>query len=308
MSARHLWFFCATALAICACARAPLPSRFGAETPDPRLAALQTLADKTLPWQEKMPPARPGEWRSYWREQSESPARYLANHPQTITAKRRALYLQPLGDSTPAQRRNHEIIREFLEIYFGSPATLLPALRTSDLRNSMLRANHGQPTINVVDLTDKFLVPRLPPDGWGLMAFCADDLYKDGVSGIYGDTLLYGRAGAISWFHLGGDFSLMLKGAAHESAHMLSLRHCSAYLCNLNGRITLDEFHRSPLYLCPDCMTKLAWATGVNMRDRYARLAEFCARYNLPREANFYRRAADALAAPATTAAVAGKQ
>ncbi|MDR0868943.1 MAG: hypothetical protein LBP75_10820 [Planctomycetota bacterium] len=281
---------------LAACAPADAPLRSGAVAPDPRLAALQALADKTLPWQEKMPPVKPGEWRSYWRETDESPTRYLADHPQTVTAPRRVLYLQPIGDFTPSQLAKHEIIREFLSVYFGTPVKLSPVLPMSDLPRSTRRAANGKPAIRVIELTDKFLAPRLPPDGWGLMALCADDLYKnEGVSGIYGDTLLYGRAGAISWFHLNDDLSLMLKGAAHECAHMLSLKHCADYLCNMNGRVTIAEFHRSPLYLCPACMTKLAFAAPVEMPARYRLLADLCARHHLTREANFYRHAADAV-------------
>lgn len=273
------------------CATAPQP-RGAPVRKNERLSALQMVADKTLPLQIKMPPEKPGEWRSYWREDDESPMQYLDTRPSVITEKRNTLYLQPIGDFSPAQVAQNNKLREFCEIYFSSPVIILPTITLTELPLAAVDKKKGQPIIKIIYVTDKLLKPKVPDNAWGLMAITPHDLYKnDGITGLYGDTLLYGRAGIISWFNLQNDFSLMLKGVTHESAHMLSLKHCKQFLCNLNGRIGLDEFHRSPLWLCPDCLTKLSYATTAEIPTRYQKLSDFCARNNLSREAEFYRRA-----------------
>lgn len=263
------------------------------------MAGIQASAEKLTPLQEKMPPVAPGEWRSYWHERDESPQAYAHSRPATVDAKRTTLYIQPLGRFPARQEAQHGIMREFLEIYFGTPVTLLPTLAVEDLPLRARKQRGRETLLNVIEYTDRFLKPRLPGDAWGIMTVTSLDLYKnEGITGLYGDTLLFGRAGVISWYHLGGDLSLMLKGVSHECGHMLTLRHCQRHLCNMNGRITLDEFRRAPLWLCPDCMAKLAYAAPVDMAARYARLADFCARHGLAREAEYYRRARGLATAP----------
>lgn len=271
----------------CATTQSAVSARSPSRTNE-RMTALQKQADMTLPLQEKMPPVAPGEWRSYWHENDEAPQHYAASRPAVRTERRTTLYIQPLGNFTDRQLRNHEIMKEFLEIYFGSPVVMLPTLRQNDLPMRMFKKRGGEMALKVIDYTDKYLKPRLPQDAWGIMTVTSFDLYKnDGITGLYGDTLLFGRAGVISWYHLKDDLSLMLKGVSHETSHMLTLRHCQRFLCNLNGRIGLDEFRRSPLWLCPECMAKLAYATSVDMPRRYAQLASFCQKYGLTREANY---------------------
>ena len=62
----------------------------------------------------------------------------------------------------------------------------------------------------------------------------------------------------------------------HETGHLLSIPHCSRYMCNMNGRAGLKEFDRSPLTYCPDCLAKLLYATGADPRKRFAELEQFC--------------------------------
>lgn len=274
---------------------APAPRARG----NPRMAARVQAAEAVRPLQQTMPPVRPGEWRSYWHENDEPPQTYAASRPAVADERRTTLYVQPLGNFTPREKAAHDLLPEFLRLYFGTPVKMLPPLSAADIPAKLLRWQHGKAALRVVDYTDRFLKQRLPGDGWGLMTVTALDLFKsEAITGLYGDTLLFGRAGVISWHHLQGDLSLMLKGVAHESAHMLTLRHCQHYLCNMNGRITLDEFHRSPLWLCPECLAKLGYAVeSLDYAARARGLADFCGRLGLAREADYYRRAAAALAA-----------
>mmetsp|Transcript_11204 Transcript_11204/g.18846 ORF Transcript_11204/g.18846 Transcript_11204/m.18846 type:complete len:201 (-) Transcript_11204:181-783(-) len=49
-----------------------------------------------------------------------------------------------------------------------------------------------------------------------------------------------------------------IKTACHELAHVLSIRHCQAYECLMNGSSALDEADMKPFALCPVCLRKMS--------------------------------------------------
>jgi archaemetzincin len=63
--------------------------------------------------------------------------------------------------------------------------------------------------------------------------------------------------------------------AAHEVGHVLTLRHCTAFACLMNGSNHLDELDRQPLHLCPVCLRKLCWNLRVEPVPYLCRLAAF---------------------------------
>ena len=86
-----------------------------------------------------------------------------------------------------------------------------------------------------------------------------------------------------------------LKIATHETGHMFSVKHCTKYECVMSGTNHLNETDRRPLDVCPECMAKICWATNTSPRERYLRLARFCADHGLDRERRFFERAAAAV-------------
>lgn len=53
-----------------------------------------------------------------------------------------------------------------------------------------------------------------------------------------------------------------IKTACHELCHVLSMRHCQAYECLMNGSSQLDEADQKPFALCPVCLRKLSFYMG----------------------------------------------
>ena len=49
-----------------------------------------------------------------------------------------------------------------------------------------------------------------------------------------------------------------IKTACHEVCHVLSMRHCQAYECLMNGSSQLEEADKKPFALCPVCLRKLS--------------------------------------------------
>lgn len=76
---------------------------------------------------------------------------------------------------------------------------------------------------------------------------------------------------------------------------MFSLLHCTAYERDMNGSNHREESDRRPLWLCPQCVAKVCWATKVDPLERYRNLAQLCRKNGLSREATFYEKAATTL-------------
>jgi archaemetzincin len=63
----------------------------------------------------------------------------------------------------------------------------------------------------------------------------------------------------------------------------------------MNGSNHREEADRRPLWLCPECMAKVCWATEARPAERYRKLAEFCAAHGFSTEKGFYDRSIKAL-------------
>jgi len=62
------------------------------------------------------------------------------------------------------------------------------------------------------------------------------------------------------------------KVLAHETGHILGLKHCIYHHCLMNGANHLGEFDSAPMFLCPVCLRKLLQATAQQPAQRYKAL------------------------------------
>ena len=155
---------------------------------------------------------------------------------------------------------------------------------------------------------DQVLKPNLPEDAFALIAFTSSDLYPaDDWNFVFGQASLRHRVGVWSIFRNGNpetefkDCLLRtLKTATHETGHMFSVRHCIDYDCNMCGSNSREESDRRPLYLCPQCVAKIWWATRCDPVGRFRQLENFCAQHGLADEATYYQQAASVLSEQTT--------
>jgi archaemetzincin len=71
---------------------------------------------------------------------------------------------------------------------------------------------------------------------------------------------------------------------------MFGMLHCIYFQCNMCGSNHRAESDRRPLWLCPVCLAKLVYATGVDPVSRYEKLADWCKQNGLDPEAQFYEK------------------
>jgi archaemetzincin len=251
---------------------------------------------------------RPGDWLETFPEPGQTFEEYLQSDPVRPSAARRTLYVQPLGEFTPAQRRVVALAADFMSHFFNLPVRLLPGQSLPPIPEQARRVHPewGDRQILAAHVTMNVLRPSLPADAAALIAFTSSDLYPGGdMNYVFGQASFRERVGVWSLYRLGKPDAdgrsfrqtllRTLKIATHETGHMFSIKHCTKYECVMSGTNGLHETDRRPLDACPECMAKICWATGASPRERYERLARFCAANGLDRERRFFEAAADAL-------------
>lgn len=273
-----------------------------------RIGQLVSAMDKLRPLHRRPGRPRPGDWLWVHPEPGQTFLQYVRSNPVRPRGKRRVIYIQPIGDFTPAQRRIVALTADFMGRYFGLPTKIKDVLPLSIIpeRARRVHPTWGDKQILSTYVIDEVLRPRLPDDAAVYLALTTSDLWPGrGWNFVFGQASLRDRVGVWSIYRNGdpeaGDegFRLCLvrtlKTATHETGHMFSLQHCIMYRCNMNGSNSRAECDRRPLALCPECMAKVCFATGADPVERYRKLAEFCEKHNLEDEAEFYRRSLAAL-------------
>ncbi|MBI4954001.1 MAG: hypothetical protein HY908_18405, partial [Myxococcales bacterium] len=287
-----------------------LPSR--AES----VVVLEALIRKLAPLHRPLGRPAPGDWLAEHPESGQTFAEYRVGLPALPDlaegpGRRRTLCIQPLGPLTDAERSVVVRTGEFMRRFFGLPVRFEPDLGL-ELVPPEARRTHpswGDKQLLAPWVLDHLLGPRLPADAMALISFTASDLWPGmGWNFVFGQASLGDRIGVWS-IHRNGDPAAGAEGfrqvllrtmriAVHETGHMFSLEHCTRYRCVMNGVNSLDEADRTPAWLCPECLAKIAWATLVEPAARFRALAAFADAEGLGELGGYYRQALAALDAP----------
>ena len=248
------------------------------------------------------PMGKPGtsDWLASHNEPGQTFEEYLDAEPVKPTKERQTIYVLPLGTFNAKQQRMIDVTAGYLEVFYDLTVTKMPSqaikrpLRIKDSRRNpytkieQVRSGY---------LLDDVLKPMLPADAAALIAFTSDDLYPDETMNyVFGQASLENRVGVWSLSRLddntddAGFLHRTLKIAAHETGHMFSMRHCSKWECLMSGTNHLAETDSRPIDACPECTAKICWLTDTDQAERYAKLADFCRKNGLTKEAEEFSR------------------
>ncbi len=283
----------------------PAASRTGDEaSPESLRQAMAAVGHLHKPMGEP----QPGDWLTTSPEPGQTFEEYLQSDPVRPSDARRTLYVQPLGKFTPAQKRVVALAAEFMSHFFNLPVKLMPeqALPPIPAKARRVHPEWGDRQILAGHITLNILRPSLPEDAVALIAFTSSDLYPGvELNYVFGQASFRERVGVWSLYRLGKPdldgrsfrqtLARTLKIATHETGHMFSIKHCTKYECVMSGTNGLHETDRRPLDVCPECMAKICWATKTSPRERYLRLARFCAANGLDDGRRFFEASAEAL-------------
>jgi archaemetzincin len=251
----------------------------------------------------KLGKPEPGDWLDRHPEPGQTYRQYIRSRPVRADKLRNVIYVQPLGDFNPAEKRIVEQATEFLGIFFQLPVKSNKAISLDVIPQSARRNPGGKRAEQILStyVLDDVLKPRLPKNAVALIAFTNADLWPgEGWNYVFGQASLADRVGVWSIHRYGnsgaGDAAFRLcllrtlKTASHETGHMFSIPHCIFFECNMCGSNHLPEADRRPLEVCPSCLAKLCYATGADPARRFQRLITFYKTHGLKAEQEFCER------------------
>jgi len=291
------------------------PPDAGAAAEARRVADLKAVMEVLRPLHTPLGKPRPGDWLDQYHEPGQTFEQYLACNPTLPQGKRSVIYIQPLGRFTAAQDAVVRQTADFMGRYFGLKVVTRTAL-SLDIIPAKARRKHpewGVEQVLTTHVLDRVLKPRLPDDAAAYIAFTTSDLWPgEGWNFVFGQASLKQRVGIWSIYRNGrldagpDERRLCLlrtiKTAVHETGHMFSMRHCTAYECCMCGSNHREEADRRPVWLCPECMAKVCWATRSDPVKRYEALRDFCRDAGLEDEETYYAKGIEALACAAKPA------
>lgn len=244
----------------------------------------------------------PSDWLTAHAERGQTFSKFVDSRPNVPDARRRTLFLVPIGEMPPATAAARELLRDYLAAFYALPARLLPAASVDDARiKTRTRGGHRQ--LYTPDILD-FLRAQLPGDAFSLSGVTAEDLYPDPAwNFVFGQASLRDRVGVFSFARYDPAFygeasgaedaalrlRRMLKVLSHEVGHMFGLRHCVYFACVMNGSNHLEEADRRPLHVCPVCLRKLQHSIGFDVVARYEGLEQFYSAVSFSEDARWVK-------------------
>lgn len=266
---------------------------------------LTALATKKIPPQE-------GDWLHTYREAGQPFQEYVASDPVRRCDELQTIYLCLVGKFSSAQERILEITQEYLSLYFNSQVRIHNRVSLDSVPASAQRRHPagGQLQFLTQYFLDESMKSDCPADALAYVAFSSVDLWTKDVDGrdwnyVFGQASLRNRLGVWSLARFGNPedslqayaecLKLTMGTASHEIGHILGMRHCVYYECNMNGSNHLNEARRAPLPLCPICLRKICWNMKVEPRSYLQKLLEFSKKYDIQRDTTWYQSAIEAL-------------
>ncbi|MCX7804263.1 MAG: archaemetzincin [Planctomycetota bacterium] len=278
-------------------------SRCGKEDDAALVEKLSEIAGRLRPLHVPLGKPGPHDWLARHREPGQTFREYVASRPTLPRGRRTVIFIQPIGGFGKEQWRIVGLTAEYLGICFHLPVRTRDAVPLDSIpaRARRVHPAWGDRQILTGYILEEVLKPHLPDDAAACLGLTASDLWPgEGWNFVFGQASLSERVGVWSLYRNGDPaageegFRLYLlrtlKTAAHETGHMFSMLHCTAWECNMCGSNHREESDRRPLWECPECMAKICWAAGAAPAERYRRLAAFCAASGLEKERAFYEK------------------
>lgn len=213
-------------------------------------------------------PVKTGEWRERYTEVHEPLQAYLNKNPPRPSIQKSKLYVVQLGTFDATGKQIFDDTKNYLKAFFQIEVAELSPLNINAIPNIQTRQNSFGLQLNTHTIIDSLLPAIMPEDAFAVIAFSLYDLYPDeGWNFVFGQASLERRVGVWSMARL-GDYHVndslyalcrqrTMNVAAHETGHIIGIKHCVKYECCMNGSISLSESDQQPAWLCWECLAKV---------------------------------------------------
>ncbi len=247
----------------------------------------------------------PMDWLATQKEDGQSFSDYSASQMIAPTRDKSFIYIVLLGDFTQEQRKVVQMTSRYIAAYFQMPVKFGEAIPLAIIPESARRVHPQTADAQILStyVIDDVLKPRMPQDAFCLIAFTPSDLWPgQGWNFVFGQASIEDRIGVWSLYRNGDilkDFNLFLRRTiqtgTHEIGHLFGLHHCIYYECNMNGSNSRHESDLRPLWVCPVCLRKLAWANKMDINQRYRQLADISKEFGFDQEVKFFEHSLEVL-------------
>ncbi|MBO9693957.1 archaemetzincin [Chryseobacterium sp.] len=241
-------------------------------------------------------PPKPGSWRYNHDERFQTFEDFQKLRKIKPGPGKNIIYIQPIGTFDELQKKEIELTREYLTVYFQLETKILPALPNTIFPEKVKRiSKEGQKQILAGYVLDSILIKRKPKDALVLMGITEKDLfpkpewnyifglasYEDGV----GVTSMYRFAdGRLTDSNFNESFLRLIKISSHEIGHMFGISHCLNANCVMNGTNSLPETDYHLARACSLCQRKLNSSIHYDHKKRLLQLKNFFEKQHLNTE------------------------
>jgi len=225
---------------------------------------LTSAMEIVRPFHKTLGKPKPGEWLERHDEKGQTFKEYLEYNPVRPTKKRKTIYLLPIGKFTDKQKKIITLTEEFMKTFYNLPVKTMKTLDDSAIPKKARRVHPtwGMKQFLSTYILDNVLKKRLPKDGVVILGLTATDLWPGrGWNFVFGQASIRHRVGVWSIYRNGNaggtpkDFAQCLRRtvqtAVHETGHMFSMLHCTAYECGMCGSNSREESDGKPSWLLP---------------------------------------------------------
>lgn len=237
-----------------------------------------------------------GEWLFTHKEKGQSFEQFTDSKHIVPTNNSNIIYIRPIGNFDSLQKKQIELVRGYLEIFFQLKTKTLENVSDNIIPSSARRIGfEDNEQLLAGYILDSVLKNEKPLNRIALMGLTEKDLFpKPEWNYVFGLASYRDRVGVSSIYRLqdekltAANFNLclsrLLKTCSHEIGHMFGLYHCIQADCVMNGTISLQETDESSIRLCSFCQRKLNSSIKYDNKKRVIELGDFFKRNNLTDE------------------------
>jgi len=270
---------------------------------DSKIANYRSLKEHSKqlkPFQTPIRSPQHGDWLFEIDEQSQSFTNYYYWAVRQGKLRKKSLFIDvlPIGTFTKQQLEILNITAKYLSLTYNTATRLYPITAMADYpaaKNTEQRQILNQnKTLQIKSsyFFHNILRPDLAKDALAFIIITTIDLYpRDSWAFCFGTGFRKYRVGVYSLARLGSpdvnessyQLALLrtLKVASHEVGHLLGMRHCTFYICNMCGSNSLSEVDQYPLSPCAECLVKICYFTTTNPLRRSKLMYKFAKDHNI---------------------------
>ncbi|WP_264551809.1 Zn-dependent protease [Flavobacterium sp. N2038] len=239
-----------------------------------------------------------GDWLYSHKEKGQSFEQFMESKHVVPTKENNIVYLQPIGSFNSVQKKQIELVRQYLEIFFQLETKVLNQISNDIIPNHARRIGDvGQEQFLAGFVLNDVLKKEKPKKGIVLMALTEKDLYpKPEWNYVFGLASYRDKIAVSSMYRMkdetNPDLSLsrLLKICSHEIGHMFGLHHCIEANCVMNGTNSMPETDTHSIRLCSLCQRKLNSGFKYDNAKRLNELADFFKHNNLTDELQLMKK------------------